>query len=141
MPHREPHGGKIASRDQFLTRRRRLGLSEIGDAAQRLAAVALAHPAVRRAATVAAYVSVGSEPGTGVLLDALRSSGRRVILPLLQPDDDLDWALDSGDLVRARRGLLEPTGPPLGADAIAGADLVLVPGLAVSPRGDRLGRG
>lgn len=131
----------MAVRDQFLTSRRRLTLLEIGQAAVSLAAVAQAHAAVRRAATVAAYVSIGAEPGTGPLLDALLASGKRVLLPVLQPDDDLDWAVYGGELVAARRGLLEPPGPTLGPDAVGGADLVLVPGLGVSHRGDRLGRG
>jgi 5-formyltetrahydrofolate cyclo-ligase len=92
---------------------------------------------------VAAYVSFGREPGTGVLLDALAAAGKRVILPLLLPDNDLDWAAYTGphDLASARRGLLEPTGPPLGEDAIATADVVVVPGLAVDRTGVRLGRG
>ncbi|MCW2709953.1 MAG: 5-formyltetrahydrofolate cyclo-ligase, partial [Marmoricola sp.] len=45
------------------------------------------------------------------------------------------------DLHTARRGLLEPAGPPLGRDALATADVVLVPGLAVGRDGSRLGRG
>ena len=48
------------------------------------------------ARTVAAYVSVGKEPGTRALLDALRSAGKRVLLPLLLPDNDLDWAAYEG---------------------------------------------
>ncbi len=44
------------------------------------------HPEVRRAATVAAYVSVGSEPGTGRLLDGLVEAGKRVILPVVLPE-------------------------------------------------------
>jgi 5-formyltetrahydrofolate cyclo-ligase len=98
---------------------------------------------VRRAATVAAYVSVSSEPGTGPLLELLRASGKRVILPLLQADNDLDWTVYAGpeDLHTARRGLLEPAGRPLGPDALATADVVLVPGLAVGRDGTRLGRG
>jgi 5-formyltetrahydrofolate cyclo-ligase len=108
-----------------------------------LADVLLAAPEVRRAATLAAYVSIGSEPGTGPLLRALGDAGKRVILPLLLPDGDLDWAVHTGDadLLPARRGLLEPAGPPLGVDAVATADVVLVPGLAVSSTGMRLGRG
>ena len=39
------------------------------------------------------------------------------------------------------RGLLEPTGPRLGKDAIGQADVVLVPGAAVSADGARLGQG
>ena len=108
-----------------------------------LARVLLEAPEVRRAASVAAYVGVGSEPGTGPLLAALLAAGKRVLLPVLLPDLDLDWAVHTGDagLGSASRGLLEPTGPRLGVDAIATPDVVLVPGLAVSPTGLRLGRG
>jgi 5-formyltetrahydrofolate cyclo-ligase len=134
---------KIALRDQLVTTRRRRTLLEAGAAARALAGHLLDTPEVRRAATVAAYVSMPGEPGTGVLLDALLAAGRRVILPVLLPDDDLDWAEHRGDpsLRAARRGLLEPDGPALGVDAVATADVVLVPGLAVSPDGLRLGRG
>ena len=134
---------KLALRDQLVTARGRLPLAEIAARAHAVAEHLTAAPEVRRAATVAAYVSVGREPGTGVLLDELAAAGKRVILPLLQPDNDLDWAAYAGsdDLVSARRGLLEPTGLPLGPDAIATADVVVVPGLAVDHTGLRLGRG
>jgi 5-formyltetrahydrofolate cyclo-ligase len=134
---------KTALRDQLVTARNRMGLAEIGTAARDLAAVLLAAPEVRRAATLAAYVSIGREPGTGALLEALVDAGKRVLLPVLQPDGDLDWAAYDGvaGLVPARLGLLEPAGPLLGVDAVATADAVLVPGLAVASSGMRLGRG
>ena len=134
---------KLALRDQLLTTRHRRSLTEMGEAGRAIAGHLLAHPAVRRAATVAAYVSLAGEPGTGVLLDALRDAGKRVILPVLLPDLDLDWGTYRGSdrLHPARRGLLEPDGETLGVDAIATADVVFVPGLAVSPTGMRLGRG
>lgn len=134
---------KLALRDQLVTARGRLPVAEIAARARSIADLLTAAPEVRRAATVAAYVSVGREPGTGVLLDALAAGGKRVILPLLQPDNDLDWAAYTGaeGLVSARRGLLEPAGRSLGADAVATADVVLVPGLAVDRTGLRLGRG
>jgi 5-formyltetrahydrofolate cyclo-ligase len=132
---------KVGVRDQLLAGRRRRSLTEVGEAAEAIAARVLAAPEVRRAATVAAYVSMGTEPGTGLLLDALLERGTRVLLPVLQPDGDLDWAVHTGVLVPARRGLLEPAGPLLGAGAVATADVVLVPGLAVSTAGERLGRG
>jgi 5-formyltetrahydrofolate cyclo-ligase len=92
---------------------------------------------------VAAYVSVGREPGTSELLDALVAAGTRVIVPVVLPDLDLDWATydGPGSLASARLGLLEPVTPRLGVDAVATADVVLVPGMAVSPSGDRLGKG
>ena len=110
-------------------------------AAESIADNVLAWDVVRRAVTVAAYVSVGREPGTGLLLDALQAAGKRVLLPVLRADNDLDWVLFTGELVPAARGLLEPVGPLLGVTAIADADVVLVPGLAASVGGDRLGRG
>lgn len=134
---------KIALRDQLLTTRRRRPLAEVGEAARGIAEALLAAAEVRRAATVACYVSVGTEPGTTVLLDRLVEAGKRVILPVLLPDNDLDWAVyhGPGSVAPARRGLLQPVGTPLGVDAIASADVVLVPGLAASPTGIRLGRG
>ena len=134
---------KLALRDQLTTARNRLSLTEIGLFARGLAGHLLQAPEVRRAATVAAYVAIGTEPGTTWLLDGLRAAGTRVVLPVLLPDGDLDWAAYDGaaSLAPARHGLLEPTGRRLGVDAIATPDAVLVPALAVSPTGMRLGRG
>lgn len=134
---------KLALRDQLLAARRHLPLGVLGERARATAEHLVQSTEVRRAATVAAYVSVSSEPGTGPLLERLRQEGKRVILPLLLADNDLDWAVYTGPagLRTARRGLLEPTGPALGPDAIATADVVLVPGLAVGRDGSRLGRG
>jgi 5-formyltetrahydrofolate cyclo-ligase len=66
-----------------------------------------------------------------------------VLLPLLRPDGDLDWASFEGpdSLVAGPRGLLEPGEPPRGVTAITSADLVIAPALAVDRRGSRLGRG
>lgn len=134
---------KLAMRDQVLASRRHLPLSVLGERARDTADHLMATPEVARSATVAAYVSVSSEPGTGPLLDRLQDAGKRVVLPLLQADNDLDWAAYDGaeSLRAAGRGLLQPTGRPLGPDALATADVVLVPGLAVGRDGTRLGRG
>ena len=134
---------KTALRDQLVTGRGRRSLLDVSQAARAIADHLLATTDLRRAATVAAYVSVYTEPGTGPLLDRLRAMGRRVVVPVVLPDLDLDWAVYDGpeSLARARRGLLEPTGPRLGLDAVATADVVLTPGLAVDRRGMRLGQG
>jgi 5-formyltetrahydrofolate cyclo-ligase len=134
---------KLALRDQLLTARGQLPVADLADRAHRVSGLLMATTEVQRAATVAAYVSVGREPGTGILLDSLRAAGKRVIVPLLQPDNDLDWASydSAASLASARRGLLEPLTARLGVEAIAGADVVIVPGLAVDAAGMRLGRG
>ncbi|MFJ5233176.1 5-formyltetrahydrofolate cyclo-ligase [Kitasatospora sp. NPDC088391] len=132
---------KAALRTRLLAERRALGAPERAAAAAALAghAAGLVPPG----GTVAAYVSVGAEPGTRPLLAALAAAGATVLLPVLLPDNDLDWARYTGEdgLAPAARGLLEPVGPRLGPDAVTGADVVLLPGLAVDARGTRLGRG
>ncbi|MCW2783492.1 MAG: 5-formyltetrahydrofolate cyclo-ligase [Marmoricola sp.] len=141
MDHTET--AKLALRDQLLTARGHLAVAELAARSRAVADLLLAVPEVRRAATVAAYVSVGREPGTGLLLDGLVAAGKRVILPVLLPDNDLDWAVYAGSesLATARRGTLEPGTPRLGLDAIGTADVVIVPGMAVDRTGLRLGRG
>ncbi|MHB9861107.1 5-formyltetrahydrofolate cyclo-ligase [Streptomyces sp. YIM S03343] len=134
-------------RREFLTVRNRLTADDVREAAAALAARALGLPELAGARTVAAYVSVGTEPGTPALLDALRARGVRVLLPVLLPDNDLDWGVYAGEgsLARVRRGsrmtLLEPSGARLGPETVTAADAVLLPGLAVDTRGMRLGRG
>ena len=92
---------------------------------------------------VAAYVPVGGEPGSTVMLDELRAAGARVLLPLTGPPGPLDWAEYTGEqgLQRARYGLLEPSGARLSPAALGWANTVLVPALAVDRRGVRMGRG
>jgi 5-formyltetrahydrofolate cyclo-ligase len=68
--------------------------------------------------------------------------GARVLLPVVSPEGvELAWAVDTGRLAPGRFGLLEPVGPRLGPTAIGTADIVIVPALAVSRDGVRLGRG
>lgn len=134
---------KSVLRAELLDARRLLSTKDVAETASVLARHALLLPELADAATVAAYVSVGHEPGTRALLDALLARGVRVLLPVLLVDNDLDWAVYRGadHLERAGRGLLEPDGERLGPDAVLTADAVLLPGLAVDVRGMRLGRG
>ncbi|WP_106537011.1 5-formyltetrahydrofolate cyclo-ligase [Haloactinopolyspora alba] len=134
---------KKALRARILSRRAALKAGELARAAASIRDVALAVPEVAGARRVAAYVSVGSEPGTGPLIETLSDTGVEVLLPQLQPDGDLDWAPYEGPqaLVTAARGLLEPAGSPLGVNAADDADALLVPGLAADRSGGRLGRG
>ncbi|QOV37777.1 5-formyltetrahydrofolate cyclo-ligase [Streptomyces ferrugineus] len=138
---------KRTLRRELLTVRDRLPEDDVRASATELAGRALELPELAGAGTVAAYVSVGSEPGTLALLDALRARGVRVLLPALLPDNDLDWGAYAGrgSLARVQHGgkmaLFEPAGERLGPDAVTEADVVLLPGLAVDARGMRLGRG
>jgi 5-formyltetrahydrofolate cyclo-ligase len=134
---------KMALRRQLLTKRNNINRPERDAAATSLRDAVLSLPEIQMAGTVAAYVSVGSEPGTRGLIFALWKRGTYVLLPLLRADSDLDWASYEGpeSLGPGPRGLLEPTEPPRGVPAITSADLVIVPALAVGRGGMRLGRG
>ncbi|MEO6885823.1 MAG: 5-formyltetrahydrofolate cyclo-ligase [Jatrophihabitantaceae bacterium] len=85
-----------------------------------------------RPSCVAAYVPLPTEPGSVELLAALTALGIRVLVPVLLANKDLDWTLWTAD---------EADPENLGVDAIAQAQLVVVPALAVAQDGTRLGRG
>jgi 5-formyltetrahydrofolate cyclo-ligase len=134
---------KAALRRRLLADRARLTPDQRAAAGRALREAVLELPQVQMAGTIAAYYSLSSEPDTHGLVYALWKRGGYVLLPLLRPDADLDWASYEGpDSLRpGPRGLAEPAEPPRGMDAVARADLVLVPALAVDRGGVRLGRG
>jgi len=134
---------KAELRAQVLARRSALPVDQRIAAGKLIRDAVLAAPQVQMAGTIAAYYSVGTEPDTRGLVYALWKRGSYVLLPLLRPDGDLDWASYEGpdSLVAGPRGLREPGEPPRGVDAVARADVVLVPALAVDAAGRRLGRG
>ncbi len=134
---------KTALRRQVAGQREQKDQLERDADARSIRDVVLSLPEIQMAGTVAAYLSVGTEPGTRGLVYALWKRGSYVLLPLLQADNDLDWASYEGpdSLAPAPRGLLEPTEPRRGVAAVTSADLVIVPALAVDRAGRRLGRG
>jgi 5-formyltetrahydrofolate cyclo-ligase len=138
-----PAAAKAALRRRILAARAGLSGEQRAAAGRALRDAVLALPQAQMAGTVAAYYSLGSEPGTHGLVYALWKRGSYVLLPVLRPDMDLDWASYEGpDSLRpGPRGLTEPAEAPRGVAAVSSADLVVVPALAVDRRGVRLGRG
>jgi 5-formyltetrahydrofolate cyclo-ligase len=134
---------KIALRRQLVANRNKINRPVRNAIISPLRDAVLSLPEIQMAGTVAAYVSVGTEPDTRGLVYALWKRGTYVLLPLLRADNDLDWASYEGpDSLRpGPHGLLEPTEPPRGVMAVTSADLVIVPALAVDRGGMRLGRG
>jgi 5-formyltetrahydrofolate cyclo-ligase len=131
---------KAAVRAQHRARRLQRPLGERDAAAAAVATTLLRRLAGIRA--LAAYVPEETEPGHGRLPAVFTQLGARVLLPVVaQEGSELAWAVDTGRLAPGRFGLLEPVGPRLGPTAIGTADVVVVPALAVSRNGVRLGRG
>lgn len=133
-------GGKREWRARLLAARAELAPERLQSAAEALSGHVLARlGGLRR---IAAYVPMGREPGSLRLLDMLRDGGTEVLLPVVVADG-LHWAryAGAGELIAGALGTLAPAGPRLGPSALATADAVLVPALAVDHRGVRLGRG
>jgi 5-formyltetrahydrofolate cyclo-ligase len=128
---------KAEVRSVLLNARRSRSDVPAADAALRAALVAL----VTGRSTVAGYAPLAGEPGGEALPDALVAACARLLLPVLLTDRDLDWARYAGSLVPSSLGLRHPAGRRLGVAAIAEAEVVVVPALAVDRRGVRLGRG
>lgn len=139
-------GAKRDVRATLLARRRALTATQRADAAGRVQAELVALVRRLRPRRMTAYVPVATEPGgpdLPAVLHAALPEGAELLLPVLRDDLDLDWAPWTGpdELIAAGRGMREPTWPRLGVTAVASAELVVVPAVAVDRRGVRLGRG
>jgi 5-formyltetrahydrofolate cyclo-ligase len=148
MTNRPEHWQDVADAqmsDKAQQRRRALLARRQLSAAEREAAdaalVEQAVLAVTGRSRVAAYAPMPGEPGGASLLPALAAAVDQLLLPVLLPDADLDWAAYTGEEQVSPAGFRIPSGPRLGVDAIASAEIVLVPAVAVDPAGHRLGRG
>jgi 5-formyltetrahydrofolate cyclo-ligase len=124
---------KVALRAELSRRRRDRSADEVEDARAAIRSAVLARADASGWRCVAGYLPLRTEPGSAQLLAELAGRGVRVLVPVLLADRDLSWAEWDTE-----RGV---AGPGLGADALADADAVLVPALAVARDGTRLGRG
>lgn len=134
---------KRAIRQRVLAARRRRGLLESERVAELLRDRVLTLPEMAAAETVAAYRSLPGEPGTGPLIEELTRRGVTVLLPLLNPDLSLGWAVhEPGGGERLNwLGVSEPASEPLRPQSLATASVVVCPGVAGDLDGHRLGRG
>lgn len=137
---------KVRLRTELLARRRAMSPTARADSAARIRATLLDLVRRRAPRCVAGYAPIGGEPGGPELPEELAVAlgpQARLLLPVLRPDLDLDWARHEAGtpLAASARGLREPAGTRLGVAAVADAQLVVVPALAVDRRGVRLGRG
>jgi 5-formyltetrahydrofolate cyclo-ligase len=129
-------------RRDYLLRRRNITSRDrhAWDDAIRVQVLAL--PEVAGAGAVLTYVSVATEVDTHGIVEGLLERGTRVIAPQMRDDsDEMRWGavMSLTDLDRGLFGILQPReelngSPPSNAP-------VLVPCVAFTDRGDRLGRG
>ncbi len=129
-------------REHIRARFRALGDDAREALGSRVAERVLKLPEYRDAGTLALFAATPKELPTRPLLEAAVRDGRRCLIPRVQPERCLDFAVVRcwENLLPGRYGLLEP-GDDCESVPIAAADLLFVPGMAFDARGGRLGRG
>ncbi len=135
---------KEALRSAIRTARKARSERRRLEAAARFADVVAEIPAVANARCVAVYAARPGEPDTRLLLERLAAAGTRVLMPVLGTGLQRDWATYDGpdDLRQRAPGRPpEPGTPALGPQALAEADVIVAPALAVDTSGARLGQG
>lgn len=94
--------------------------------------------------TVTCYLSLDTEPDTGLLIRNLLARGASVLVPRVA-GHHLDWLLiyDGQEVRPGPFGIREPTGIPVGRGGAPLADCtaLFLPALAIDDRGYRLGQG
>ncbi len=140
LPSNRLKRAKRALRREILARRDALALHDRATRSRVIAERLLALPELRRAGTVLAFWSFGSEVDTGPILDRLGSAGVRIALPRLEHGEIAAVAYRRGDpTTETSFGAREPAeGVTLNATDI---DVVVTPGVAFDRRGFRVGYG
>ena len=123
--------------------------SKRGDQKQDAAALAISDhllslPELDGVECVSIYASMPGEPGTLPTIEALASRGVRLLLPVLGEGLTRCWGEYTGmaDLVERAPGRPpEPSGETLPQEAIAEAEVIVAPAMAVDGTGTRLGQG
>jgi len=114
--------------------------ADVGAVSQAIAARLLGRVELQQARTVLLYVADADEVDLSVLIDTT-TLGFDVLLPRVEGDRIVTVGHVPGEpLVIGSLGVREPMGEPRDA-AAANIDVAVVPGVAFSPTGGRLGRG
>ena len=133
---------KQALRAEMKARLQALEPAELDRVADRLAKVVLGSAPLQNVSRLLLYAATANELPTRPLFEQARASGLRCAFPRCVEGDRLEFIEVDGWLALepGRFGILEP--PALGSRVAPGAgDVVLVPGLAFTEAGERLGRG
>lgn len=130
---------KALLRASIRARRRDRSEAEREAAGQAIAERVVNLSALHGVSTVAITVSLPTEPPTAPLIAALLAKGIRVVVPQSKPDGLLTWiAIDGSTTWQiGAHGISEPVGD----GEVLDAPVVIVPALAVTPNGTRLGQG
>ena len=133
---------KAALRAAVRARLAQLSTGERRASDEALFARFLALPALEKVHRILLYCGMKTEPDTLRLLPLLWAMGKETALPRCLPGHGMEARLvrDVQALVRHPYGMLEPA-PTLPLVQRDSCQLILVPGVAFTPAGQRLGQG
>jgi 5-formyltetrahydrofolate cyclo-ligase len=98
----------------------------------------------RPARKVAMTIKFGTEPNTDPVMQSLHADGVEIWVPVSHADRSMSWVRWTPDvpMESSKFGpIKEPVGQRFGPEAVADADAIVVPALAVDSDGYRLGKG
>lgn len=132
---------KAEIRNRMRRQRASLDPLWIRQVSRQIADRVVALPEFKRAEVICCYLSLPGEVDTRAILEAAWRAGKQVAVPAPRDDGEYlpAWIGPDEPLSKGRFGLLEPLTPQW-----AKPDrfhLAIVPGVAFSPRGGRLGHG
>ena len=135
---------KKALRESIIARRHALEASQRRAHSAKIVERLVQLPEYRDAAVIAAYASFGSELDTSGFLESVLSTGKQLLLPRINKAGrylELRQVSDmQSGLVAGVWGIREP-GEHCALRSAADVDFILVPGVAFTAKGERLGYG
>jgi 5-formyltetrahydrofolate cyclo-ligase len=134
---------KTAFRVALLSQRNSLSTETANSWSRSIQARLLETPLYQSASAIALYSSVQNEAATEKIRDHSLRSGKRVVYPRLVPNRSLEFVeIESAtELVCGKLGIAEPVGDKVLSYSGDLGLLLIVPGVAFDPKGNRLGRG
>jgi len=137
---------KAEIRRQMRARRDAMSAGEVAQRSERIITRLLALPELIDAQTIFTYVSIGNEVRTRGLIEHLLAAGKTIAVPLIISRTEMKPVIITS-LDDLRPGVLnipEPPDPSLGPEPQAPGpvpDLIILPGVAFTATGQRLGMG
>lgn len=136
---------KSELRKEIRTKRETLSKEQVMEKSQNIFNQLYKHPLYKSANTIMTYVSIGKEVDTHNFIQRAIKEGKRIVVPVCKPETRemiASHIIDfENDLQEGYWGLLEPKKETLRAISSNEIDLILVPGLAFTKSGHRLGHG
>ena len=134
------HAEKSRQRKSARTRRNAFTAPERRRACEQIYQACYAHLVIAKAQTIFICISTPEEVDTRKLIDTFASRGVTTLVPFVSDSDTMAATCFSGRQ-SMRPGMLNILSPPLGAPYIDPVTIALVPRLAFTAHGARLGYG